>query len=176
MNKKGIIIAVVLVAAALFAFLITAKEEPALKKAALGKPAPPFELTDLHGATVSLANLKGKVVLVNFWATWCDTCKEEKPLLQKLIRAEKGNDKFAVVTVLFNDSMKNAEEYMKKNGFDFPVLADDRKVSMDYGITGVPESFIISKKGILRHKLIGPVKWDDREVKEALKKLIAEES
>jgi DsbE subfamily thiol:disulfide oxidoreductase len=176
MNKKGIILAVLLVAAALFIFLFTAKEETVINKAALGKPAPPFELTDLHGASLSLYNLKGKVVLVNFWATWCDTCKEEKPLLQKLIRAEKGNDKFAVVTILFNDSMKNAEAYMKKNGFSFPVLADDRKVSMNYGVTGVPESFIISKKGILRHKLIGPVQWDDREVKEAIKKLTAEES
>ena len=176
MNKKGIILAVLLVAAALFIFLFTAKEETVINKAALGKPAPPFELTDLHGATLSLDNLKGKVVLVNFWATWCDTCKEEKPLLQKLIRAEKGNDKFAVVTILFNDSMKNAEAYMKKNGFSFPVLADDRKVSMNYGVTGVPESFIISKKGILRHKLIGPVQWDDREVKAALKKFITEES
>jgi peroxiredoxin len=90
--------------------------------------------------------------------------------------AEKGNDKFAVVTILFNDSMGNAEEYMRKNGFSFTVLADDRNVSMNYGVTGVPESFIISKKGVLRHKLIGPVQWDDREVKAALKKLIAEES
>ena len=176
MNKKGIILSVILVAAALLVFLIASRNEPVIKKAVIGKPAPPFELTDLHGATLSLDNLKGKVVLVNFWATWCDTCKEEKPLLQKLIAAETGNDKFAVVTILFNDSMGNAEEYMKKNGFSFPVLADDRKVSMNYGVTGVPESFIISKKGVLRHKLIGPVQWDDREVKAALKKLIAEES
>ena len=175
MKNKGLILAVLLGSAAIMVALLVLKEEPAIKKAAVGKSAPPFELADLQGVKLSLDSLKGKVVVVNFWATWCETCKEEKPLLQKLIRAEKGNDKFAVVTILFNDSAKNAAEYMKKNGFSFPVLNDDKKVSISYGVTGVPESFIISRKGILRHKLIGPVQWDEHEVKEVIKKLTSEE-
>lgn len=174
MNKKAAILIVVIAAGLLMAFFLFSKDDIVIIKAVVGQPAPDFELSDLNGNKISLSDFKDKVVLVNFWATWCDTCKEEKAALQKLINAEKGNSKFAVVTILFKDTKRNAAEYMTKNQFSFNVLLDDTKTSAAYGLTGVPETFIISK-GILKHKLIGPVEWASLDVRAAIKRLTAGE-
>jgi cytochrome c biogenesis protein CcmG, thiol:disulfide interchange protein DsbE len=174
MKNKGSILVVVAVIGALLACFLFSKENIATGKAVAGQPAPVFELSDLSGKKINLADFRNKVVLVNFWATWCDTCKEEKIALQKLINAEKANSKLAVITILFNDSKHNADKYMKKNKFAFDVLLDDIKTSLNYGLTGIPETFIISK-GILRHKLIGPVQWDAPDTRAAIARLTSEE-
>jgi cytochrome c biogenesis protein CcmG, thiol:disulfide interchange protein DsbE len=170
MNNKAAILVVVATVGALFAYSLFSKEDIGTRKAAIGKPAPAFELSDLNGKKISLSSFKDKVVLVNFWATWCDTCKEEKIALQKLLNAEKGNTKLAVLTILFKDTRQNADEYMKKNKFTFDVLIDDTRTSLNYGLTGVPETFIVSK-GILTHKMIGPVQWDAPDARAAIKEL-----
>lgn len=176
MKRKGIILFIILaLGVALFSFILGGKEEqPARKKAIAGLPAPDFALKDSSGQMWQLSDLRGKVVLVNFWATWCDTCKEENPSLQRFIDSEKGNPNLAIVTILYSDSPSNAFEYMKRNNLSFKVLLDDGKTSYEYGLTGVPETFLISKKGLLKSKFIGPVNWDTPEVKAAIDKLAAE--
>jgi cytochrome c biogenesis protein CcmG/thiol:disulfide interchange protein DsbE len=176
MKNKGIVLFIILaVSAALFVFMFSGKEEtPARKKAVTGLPAPDFALNDLSGKSWRLADLRGKVVLVNFWATWCDSCKEENPSLKRFMDSERENKNIVLVAVLYNDTPKNAVEYLRKNNLDFNVLLDDRKASADYGITGVPETFIISKDGTLKGKFIGPVRWDDLKIKAAIEKLAAE--
>jgi cytochrome c biogenesis protein CcmG/thiol:disulfide interchange protein DsbE len=176
MKYKGIILLIILaLGAALFSFIFSGKgEQSARKKAVAGMPAPDFELKDVNGKVWRLADLGGKVVLVNFWATWCDSCKEENPSLQKFMNSEKENHDLVVVTILYNDSPKNAVEYLQRNNFSFNVLLDDKKTSIEYGITGVPETFVISKKGLLRSKFIGPVNWDAPDIKSAIDKLAAE--
>jgi cytochrome c biogenesis protein CcmG, thiol:disulfide interchange protein DsbE len=169
-KNRGIITVILLGAVILLAFLLFTKEKPADIKASIGLEAPSFVLSDLEGKKIGLYDYKDKVVLVNFWATWCDTCKEEKSALQKLINSEKNNARLAVLTILFKDSKTNAEEYIKKNKYSFSVLLDDARTSMNYGLTGVPETFVISK-GILKYKLIGPVQWDSPDVRSAIKKL-----
>lgn len=141
-------------------------------KATTGLPAPLFELKDIHGKTWNLADLKGKVVLLNFWATWCDSCRTENPSIQKLVASEKRDDRFIFLSVLFKDEPSRAMEYLKENNFDFNVLVDDSGLSSKYKVRGVPETFIIDKEGVIRQKVIGPIEWDSADVRESISKLI----
>ena len=126
-----------------------------------GDPAPLFSLSDLNGKIWSLEELRGKVVLVNFWATWCPTCKEEKRSLQKLSNMIRDKSNFVILTVLYNDSARRAFQFMKKNNLTLSLLLDlKQEVSKIYGLTGVPETYIIDKKGVLRRKIIGPTRFD----------------
>ena len=176
MKHKGIVLLIILVlGAALFSFIFSGKGgKPVQKKAVSGMPAPDFELTDITGKAWHLADFRGKVVLVNFWATWCDSCKEENPSLQKFMDSEKENRNLVFLTILYNDSPQNAVDYLKRYNLSFNVLLDDRKTSLVYGITGVPETFVISKKGLLKGKFIGPVQWDAPDLKAEIDKLAAE--
>lgn len=149
---------------------------PAHSDAALarGSAAPLFELADLNGKVWRLAELKGKVVFLNFWATWCESCRHENPTLQALMQAEKGNDKFVLITVLTNDEPAKARAYLKENKLSFPVLIGTGEVAAAYGLTGVPETFILDKKGLLREKAIGPMNWNTPDMRTFIAQLAAE--
>ncbi len=125
----------------------------------LGKAVPEFTLHDLSGRTWRLADLKGKVVMINFWATWCPPCRGELDSMQRLYRRPEKN--FQMLTVLVNDSPANGAELVRRKKYTFPVLLDpEGNVGRDYGITGVPETFIIDTEGILRERIIGGDNWD----------------
>ena len=171
MKNKGIILLIVFIVGIVLTYSLPGKKESAKRKASIGLSAPNFELQDIGGKTWRLSDLRGKVVLVNFWATWCDSCNEENPSFQKFIESKKDNRNFVAVTILYNDSAQNAVSYLKNNGFTFNVLIDDQKTSYDYGITGVPETFILSKSGIVDRKIIGPISWDNPDVRATIKKL-----
>ncbi len=129
--------------------------------AAIGQPAPEFTLVDLHGRTWRLADLRGKVVFLNFWATWCPPCREEMPAMVRL-RSMLADRPFVMVTVLVNDQPEKARRFLAKvGGEDLPVLLDpEGAVGNAYGITGVPETYIIDRQGVLRKKYIGAYPWD----------------
>ena len=128
--------------------------------AEVGQPAPDFTLVDTQGKTWTLSQLKGQVVFVNFWATWCPPCRAEMPSMQRLY-TYLPKDKFKMLGILNNDSPSLAEDFCRKLGVTIPILNDPNgKVGADYGLTGVPETFIIDKEGILREKFIGPAQWD----------------
>jgi peroxiredoxin len=140
-----------------------------------GDVAPAFILTDLDGNQWSLSGLKGSVVVINFWATWCPPCKEELPSLQRLFLETVEDKNLTILTILHRDDPHTAEEYMKANGFGFPVLIDpELKTASEYGLTGVPETFIVDKKGILRKKIIGPTRFDMPEALAFLNNLAEE--
>jgi thiol-disulfide isomerase/thioredoxin len=125
---------------------------------------------------IELSDMRGSVVFVNFWATWCESCVDEMPSIEALFGQMSGNKKFRLVTILFRDDESRALSYMKGNGYNFPVfLNPDGSAAKKFGITGVPETFIIDKKGILRDKVIGPAEWDSPGVVKALGNLINEE-
>jgi peroxiredoxin len=135
--------------------------KPASNIAEVGLPAPDFELKDPDGRLWRLSDMKGAVVFVNFWATWCAPCIEEMPSIQKLYEKTKDNPEFRLLTVLFRDDPKNAYLFMTEKKYTFPLLIDpDGSVARSYGLTGVPETYIIDKKGALRGKTIGPENWD----------------
>lgn len=145
------------------------------KIATIGSTVPNFELVDINKNKVKLSDMKGSVVFINFWATWCVSCIEEMPSLERLFRNLSGNSQFKMVTILYKDDGLRAFSYMRQNGYTLPVyLNPDGSAAKNFGITGVPETFIIDKKGILRDKVIGPAEWDSPNVIQAFQALINE--
>ena len=135
-----------------------------------GKPAPDLKLKDLDGKEVSLADLKGKVVLVNFWATWCDPCRVEIPWLIEM-QAKYGSRGFTVVGVAMDDEGKSAvAPFVEKERFDvngqqlpmsYPIwLGSDEAADQFGGILGYPTSFLISKDGKQVEKYQGLLNYD----------------
>ena len=125
-----------------------------------GVPAPNFNLPGLDDKTVSLADYKGKVVLLNIWATWCPPCVEEMPSMEKLHQELKDED-FEILAVSIDVSgAKAVIPFMKKHKLSFSVLTDtEGAIKSLYQTTGVPESFIIDRQGIIVEKVIGPRDW-----------------
>ncbi len=123
----------------------------------VGKPAPLFALTSIDGKAMTLDELKGTPVLVNFWATWCVPCESENPQLIRAARAWKG--KAAFVGVVYQDKPETIRSWLTAHGGTaYPTLIDDGgKVAIAYGVYGVPESFLIDSDGIIREKFTGPV-------------------
>ena len=156
---------------ALFALAgCTKHEAPAVE----GSLAPDFTLNDLAGHPVQLSALKGKVVLLNFWATWCPPCREEVPSLVRLNRTMQGRP-FQMLAVSIDEGGKEAvEAYFQKSGVVLPALLDtDRKVSTRYGTTGVPETFVIDQKGVILKKVMGSMDWSSAEALSALEEILA---
>lgn len=139
----------------------TKEEKPALE----GNPAPNFTLKDLTGREVRLVDLRGKVVLLNFWATWCPPCREEIPSMMRLNQAMAGKQ-FQMLAVSINEGgAQEVEAYFKQSGTNLPALLDPTQgVAKHYGLTGVPESFVIDKKGVILKKVVGGMEWSDPAV------------
>jgi peroxiredoxin len=130
-----------------------------------GKQAPDFTLSDLAGKKTTLSDLKGSVVLVNFWATWCPPCREEIPSMAALNRIMTGKP-FRMLAISIDQGGKGAvSDYFNRNGVSLPALLDsDAKVGNLYGITGVPETFVIDKTGVILKKVVGPLDWSSPDV------------
>lgn len=128
------------------------------------KPAPEITVNSLTNVPLKLSSLKGKVVLLNFWATWCPPCREEMPSMMKLNSAMAGKP-FQMVSVSIDEGgVPEIESFFKTSGYSLPTYTDqDGAAQQVYGITGVPESFVIDKNGILVKKVIGPLAWDSPE-------------
>lgn len=129
--------------------------------AAENRPAPDIVVTALNGESLRLSHLKGKVVLLNFWATWCPPCREEIPSMMKLNRAMAGKP-FQMVAVSLDEGGKPAiEAFFRSSGYQLPAYTDtDGRAATLYGVSGVPESFVIDKSGVVAKKVIGPLAWD----------------
>jgi thiol-disulfide isomerase/thioredoxin len=144
----------------------TKPDSPKISSVAKEKsPAPDVSVVSLsNGTPLKLSDLKGKVVLLNFWATWCPPCREEIPSMMKLNSLMSGKP-FQMVAVSIDEGGKPAiESFFKETGFLLPTYIDESGASAkSYGITGVPESFIIDKQGLLVKKIIGGFAWDSPE-------------
>jgi peroxiredoxin len=117
----------------------------------VGQPAPNFTLTTLDGSKLSLTDLKGKVVLLNFWVSWCEPCKEEMPAIQQTYEAWKDKG-LVVVGVNIAESKVTAKGFAERLGVSFPVVLDsNREVTVhSYNVGPIPSSFFIDKNGIVR--------------------------
>lgn len=127
-----------------------------------GDIAPEFVLTSSTGATRKLSNYRGKVVLVNLWATWCPPCIAEMPILDQLAidYADKG---LVVIGVAGDEDPQAVQDFLAKSPVKFEVLLDPNgAIGTQYGITGYPETFFVDRQGRLRDKIIGPVPHEGR--------------
>ncbi len=140
----------------------------------IGKLAPVFSLTDVNGKKVTLSEYSGKVILINFWATFCGPCKAEMPSLNNLFLALK-NDGLIVLAISTDDTEKPVQSFIKEKAIAFPVLMDkDQEVYFDqYGVLGLPTSFLIDRDGIIRDKIRGERIWDAPDMKEKIGLLLS---
>ena len=141
----------------------------------VGLPAPDFSFPDLKGQEVGLSDHGGKVVLVNIWATWCHPCREEMPSMQRLYERFKGEN-FEILAVSIDSTGREAvAPFVHKLNLTFPALLDpEANIKLPYGVTGVPESFIVDKEGMLVKKIIGPIDWATPKVFRFFRDLIQE--
>ena len=128
--------------------------------AEIGDPAPGFQLEDTAGNKVSLADLRGKVVLVNFWATWCPPCRAEMPSMEKLNEA-MANEEFVMLAINVEENGRSVvPAFLEKTPHEFSVLYDDQGVVQElYGVYRFPESFVVRKDGVIDDKVIGAIDW-----------------
>jgi len=135
----------------------------------VGGPAPEIVLKDLQGRDVKLSDLRGKVVLVNFWATWCKPCKEEMPAMQASY--DKLRDKgFVVLAVNELEDTARVAEHIRTHGHTFEVVMDhNNQVANVYGVVGLPASFLIDPQGIVRERIAGSLLTESR-IEEMVKK------
>ncbi|PLX91246.1 MAG: thioredoxin [Desulfuromonas sp.] len=127
--------------------------------------APDFTLEDLQGQKVSLSDFKGKIVMVNFWATWCPPCIEEMPSMEKLSRRFSDEDFVLLAINVEENSRTIVENFLKKNPYTFPVLLDqDAKVQQLYGAYRFPETVIINRHGEIVTRVIGGRDWMDEGI------------
>jgi len=138
--------------------------------------APDFTLEDLSGNRISLKRLRGKVVFLNFWATWCIPCRQEMPTMEKLHRNFKGQG-LEVVAINFRETKKEVQKFFDELGLTFTALLDrDGKVSEEYGAWSIPLSYFINRKGEFIGKVAGYRKWDSAGAQAFFKWLLNEKT
>jgi len=154
-------VAVVSVLIFVLAFGVVWMQSSKYEPLSVGKVAPDFNLPDLSDRNVRLSDYRGKVVFLNFWATWCKPCREEMPSMEVLYKNFE-RDGLVVLAVSIDrvTTKKDIPPFVKGLGLTFPVLVDSwGQTDKRYKLMGVPETYIIDQQGVLREKIIGPRDW-----------------
>ena len=126
-----------------------------------GSEAPDFELRNYEGETVRLSDFEGRLVFLNFWATWCGPCIEELPAMMEM-NAHFDGRPFTMLGISVDTSWDIVQGYLTENGFELDTVLDPgQRVKRDYRVTGFPETFLIDGNGTVLEKYIGPYPWDD---------------
>jgi len=175
-SKTLILISMLLMGIALISYNVSQQGTADRKPVVVGLYAPDIEVIDAKSsAKLSSQELKGKVLLINFWASWCKSCIEEMPSIEALYKEMQNNKNFLIMPVIFKDSVKNASNYLNSNGYTLPMYSDSGEISSkNYGVRAVPETYLIDKKGVLRHQAKGPTDWNSPELKNLIISLLNE--
>jgi len=157
MNRTVLIVgSAITIALVAVLFLGLGKDPTAINSPLVGKPAPQLALTSLDGQRFDISQLRGKPVIVNFWATWCVPCYQEHPVLVENARTIGGDVQF--LGVVFNDSEDKINAFLRERGSAYPTLLDRQgKTAIEYGVGGVPETFFINRRGVIVAKFVGPM-------------------
>lgn len=143
-----------------------------------GLEVPAFSLPTLDGETITLTEQRGKVLLINLWATWCPACIEEMPSMERLYQDLKKRDVPFDMLAINIDSSNVAElkQFARKMNITFPILYDRSKnVPYLFKSIGIPETYIVDKKGVIRKKIIGGYDWDREDTRQLIEELLKEE-
>lgn len=153
---KGTLPFLVFCALALLLYISLGKDPEYIPSPLIGKPAPDFTLPDLENrASLSKQDMLGRVWMLNVWASWCAACLEEHPLLNEL----STSNMIRIVGLNYKDSQNDALSWLDKHGNPYAFIAVDKEgeVGIDYGVYGVPETFLIDKDGLIQYKHTGPL-------------------
>ena len=149
-----------------FAELLSGNHEEPKRESLVGKDAANFVLSDLNGKTFNLEKLRGKVVVIDFWASWCGPCRETMPHVEKLHKEFK--DKGLVVLGINDEDIDDAKRFVQKNGYTFPTLIDvESVVSEKYGVASIPQTLIIDRDGKIFAHFYGS--GEEENLREAVK-------
>jgi len=141
-------------------------------KAWTGGATPPLVLQDLHGRTHRLADYRGKVVLVNFWATWCEPCRDEMPSIERLRQSLAGQP-FEVLAVNIGEPLGRIERFLERMPLGFPMLLDrDTGVAKAWKARVVPASYLVGPDGRIRYVHYGELDWSSEPVRKRVAELL----
>jgi len=135
-----------------------------VKSPLVGKRAPAIEGETVDGGRASLSDLRGKWVVVNFFATWCVPCRLEHDDLVRFSEAHQATGDAAILAVVFSDSSQAVREFRAKEGGTWPMVTDPQgRIALAYGVSGVPESILVNPEGVVVSKILGGVRTSDLE-------------
>lgn len=147
----------------------------AYSRPAINTPAPAFRLMDLEGTAHSLAAYQGKVVLLNFWATWCGPCKVEMPAMEALYQAFRSQGMEILAVSVDQQGAAVTRPFKESMGLSFPILHDsDYQVGLTYGARTLPMTYVIDRKGIIRQRVFGARDWNSQEARKLMSELLEE--
>jgi len=158
-RRARLLAGVVAAVAAIVALLMTGlgRDPSVFASPLVGRAAPNFTLPQLDGPPVTLARLRGQVVVINFWASWCTECQVEQPALDQTWQQFQDSG-VVVLGVDFQDTIGAASSYVRTDGVTYPVVEDaGSKTALAYGLRGVPETFVVNRSGRIVKHVIGPV-------------------
>ncbi len=139
----------------------------------VGELAPNFQLRDLNGRQVALSDLRGKVVLLNFWATWCGPCRVEMPEMEKLYQAFSRKDFEILAVSTDTQGAAITRPFQQENRLTFPILHDaDYRVGLTYGARALPMTFMVDRQGVVRHQIFGARDWGATEAHQLVQQLM----
>jgi len=147
--------------------------KPRVARATIGYPAPDFTLLDVDGKSVSLSENRGRVLMVNFWATWCTPCRVEMPSMESLYR-QFNRKEFEIWSVSSDfEGARVVKPFMKSYNLTFPALIDENfEVNNLYQVRSLPTTYIIDQEGVITHRYFGAKNWNEEASKEIIRKLI----
>ena len=158
-RRTRLLAGVVAVVAIIVVLLVTGlgKDPSVIASPLVGRAAPNFTLPQLDGPPVTLAKLRGQVVVVNFWASWCTECGVEQAALDQAWQQFQDSG-VVVVGVNFEDAITDARNYVRVAGVTYPIVEDaGSRTALAYGLRGVPETFVVNRSGRIVNHVIGPV-------------------
>ncbi len=173
-SKKKKLVLAILVASLISAWLVLQIKNPAVGLQAINKKAPDFTLVDMEGNEHTLSQYSGRVVMVNFWATWCPPCREEMPSMQRIWKLLQG-DGFVILAVDIGETAEEIEPFVMEYDIDFPILLDpDSKVATAWSARGLPTTYLVDRSGNIAYRAIGGREWDSELILQTIKKMLAE--
>jgi cytochrome c biogenesis protein CcmG/thiol:disulfide interchange protein DsbE len=159
-RRRAFLLGIVVVVVSATAVLLSVglrRDPSAAPSPLIGRTAPDFTLSQFDGKPFTLSTLRGQVVVVNFWASWCAECHTEQSALNQAWQRFQASG-VVVVGVNFQDTTDDAIDYVRKAGISYPVVEDsDSRTALAYGLRGVPETFVIDRTGRIADRVIGPV-------------------